>query len=508
VTVRAGSLAMTNADGTEGSAATEISSSTFSSGNAGDVLVVVAGAVTIDGNFTSSSSLGVAVNVSPTGINSQAGIGATGNAGSVVVQAGSLSIERSGEISSSTFGPGNAGTVAVSVDGLLAIDGSPGNTGATGIFSASAAGFLSDAAALTAGNAGNVDVTAGALTATNNGQISTLTAGSGTGGVIRVNVAGGLTLTQGSQIQSGTAGAGNGGTVLVTTGGPLSLSDAGTSIAASASAAGNAGSVSIVAPQITIADGASVASSAAGTGSGGDLTIAASGDILLSGAGPQVSASSTGSGNAGSITVSAANLQLADGASISTEAASANGGNITLSVGGLLYLLHSAVTTSVDGAKGNGGNILIDPQFVVLTDSQIIANAVGGNGGNITIITGEFVPSSNSIVSASSQLGIAGAIDIEAPRTALDKSLTTLPSELRGAAILERDKCAAATRSALVDLGRGGLPQDPDAAVPALYLARRGVGAAPAAARAAAGPGLAGGGSVFLASAGIGGGCR
>ena len=171
--------------------------------------------------------------------------------------------------------------------------------------------------------------------------------------------------------------------------------------------------------------------------------------------------------------ISAAGLTLGDGAGISTGAASANGGNIAISVAGRLYLLNSRVTTSVDGAKGNGGNITIDPQFVVLNASQIIANAVGGNGGNITIVAGRFLSSTNSIVQATSQLGISGTIDIIGTQVDLDRDLVTLPDELRDAPAVARDACSAALRSTLVDAGRGGLSQDPDTVIPALYLAGR-----------------------------------
>jgi large exoprotein involved in heme utilization and adhesion len=37
-----------------------------------------------------------------------------------------------------------------------------------------------------------------------------------------------------------------------------------------------------------------------------------------------------------------------------------------------------------------GGNITIDPQYVILNDSQIIANAYEGTGGNIRIIADVF----------------------------------------------------------------------------------------------------------------------
>jgi hypothetical protein len=51
-----------------------------------------------------------------------------------------------------------------------------------------------------------------------------------------------------------------------------------------------------------------------------------------------------------------------------------------------------------------------------------------------------------------------------------------LSSELRGRAAVFREACAArADRpiSSLVDAARGGLPQDPEATLPALYIAGR-----------------------------------
>jgi len=54
--------------------------------------------------------------------------------------------------------------------------------------------------------------------------------------------------------------------------------------------------------------------------------------------------------------------------------------------------------------------------------SQIIAQAVLGHGGNITIAADEYFPSADSLVSATSSLGISGSIEIVGPRAALDGS--------------------------------------------------------------------------------------
>jgi len=58
----------------------------------------------------------------------------------------------------------------------------------------------------------------------------------------------------------------------------------------------------------------------------------------------------------------------------------------------------------------------------------------------------------------------------------LNGALVALSSELRSAVALTANSCAARAgrpQSSLVEAGRGGLPQDPDASLPALYIAGR-----------------------------------
>jgi large exoprotein involved in heme utilization and adhesion len=241
---------------------------------------------------------------------------------------------------------------------------------------------------------------------------------------------------------------------------------------------GPGGSVTVAANSLTVEGGAQIASSTAGPGKGGDVNIAVASNIVLPDPGPQITARSTGSGDAGSITVSAARLLMNNGAAISTEAAAstANGGNITLHLRDLLYLTSSEISTSVKGETGNGGNIAIDPQLVILDHSSIIAQAVEGHGGNITITAGQFIPSSDSIASASSELGISGTIVINGPRVDVNGALVVLSTQLRSRTEVLREACAARAGqpiSSLVEAGRGGLPQDPEATLPALYIAGR-----------------------------------
>jgi large exoprotein involved in heme utilization and adhesion len=483
----------------------EIASTTAGTGNGGSVSVTTPGALVLNG-------MGVG---GRTRIAASADQGSRGGAGVLTVDAGTLTVRGGAQIASSTAGPGEGGDVAVKVANGVSLSGA-GSAGASGITTSAEPG--------SSGNAGQVVLMAGGAIALSGGaQVTSSTAGAGKGGTVQVNAQGPLSLSDfgsgiiasatstasgnagsvmvgapqitiagGAEIASTTAGTGNGGSVGVTTPGALVLNgadDPNTQIAASATEpqSGSGGAVMVNANTLTIGGGAQIASSTAGSGNGGDVNVIVASDIVLPDPGPQITALSTGSGNAGSVTVSAVRLLMNNGAAISTEAetSKASGGNITLKVDDFLYLVSSKVTTSVNGETGNGGNITIDPQFVVLNHSSIIAEAVEGHGGNITINAGQFIPSADSIVSASSQLGISGTVVISGPRVDVNGALVVLSTELRSAAEVLRHSCAAQTaqpQSSLVEGGRGGLPQDPDTTLPALYIAGRDVDLNPQAA--------------------------
>jgi filamentous hemagglutinin family protein len=164
-------------------------------------------------------------------------------------------------------------------------------------------------------------------------------------------------------------------------------------------------------------------------------------------------------------------------ARITTTSRSGAGGDITWSVGRFLEAIDSEISTSVLGGAGGGGNIRItmgddsDLAIMILERSQLTARAVQGRGGNMTIVTGLFVASGEpeTVVSASSELGIAGEIQIDAPDASIVGTLTTLPAVFLDAAGLIRAGCAAqrAENSAsLFVRSHGGLPPAPGGLLP------------------------------------------
>jgi filamentous hemagglutinin family protein len=383
ILITGGSLALTGGStvSTDSYAAND-----FQPGNAGTILVNIAGQALIAGNPTAASPASAIQSRSLIPKHMKSSRSARfGNAGKITVNAGSLVILSDGGISTGTFGGapgdphvGNAGNILINVAGLLSIDGSQATPDIlTGISSGSH---------LNAGASGRIAVTAGAISIAGAGGINVLNKGRGGGGVTIDVTSGGLTLS-----------------------GPLAQ------ITASATMSGRAGTISITAPDVTIENGAGIATQAMRRG---------------------------------------------------------NGGNITLMVTDLLYLLDGEITTS---AVGNGGNITIDPPLVVLADgSRIKANAVGGNGGNIKIVARAFAASADSVVTASSQKGISGTITITGQQVGLNGALVVLPDALKAAEAILQSRCAARRAlSSFVAGGRGGLPEDPEGVLPALYLTPR-----------------------------------
>lgn len=88
-----------------------------------------------------------------------------------------------------------------------------------------------------------------------------------------------------------------------------------------------------------------------------------------------------------------------------------------------------------------GGNINIDPQFVILQNSQIIAKAFAGTGGNISITAGVFLTDSASVVDASSQLWVSGTVNINSPIQSLSSTLAPLNQAYLAAVGLLRERC-------------------------------------------------------------------
>jgi large exoprotein involved in heme utilization and adhesion len=358
----------------------------------------------------------------------------------------------------------------------------------------------------------------------NQGLINTSTTGVGNAGDVTLNVRA-LTFETGSRVESGTVGSGSAGSITVQgfdgmagssadsvsiggqdfTGQPSGLftetGKVGTNENPEAEGAG--GNIKVVTNTFTLENGASISAASSSIGDGGSITINASGSFTSNGStvstsaenakggdilidaqsvelsnGTLISASSNapllpdGAGNAGNITINSASNVVMQNSKVTTEASNASGGSIEIdaSDAGMIQLVNSQVSTSVKGVAGepgasDGGNITIDPQFVILQNSQIIAQANAGSGGAINIIAGVFLADPASIVDASSTLGVSGTVNIQSPLQNVGGRLTPLSQQFSSAAALLAQQCAARAAdgkfSTFVVAGREGLPVEP-----------------------------------------------
>ena len=399
-----------------------IENTAFSSGNGGTI------GVTAESVLVSGVSEGTAARIT-----SQVSPGSSGKGGDVQITTNTLEVKDGAEIAVSTWGQGNGGALSIAAKNITLDGGSHPEFGV---------GLYADT--LSSGNAGGILINTSTLEVKGGAEISASSRGSGNGGSLQVNAEQVLLSGQNSGgVLTGlfvrTEGTGRGGDVQVTTG------------------------------SLEMRAGATIDSAAFGSGKGGDTTINAGKVQLTNGA--LISAESSGEGNAGNINISASDMVYMKDAFVTTESKQADGGNIKVNALNLVHLHDSKMTASVGGGPHTvGGNITIDPHQVILDNSQVMANAYEGQGGNIRITADMFLASSDSVVSASSALGVSGTVDIRAPIQNVSQSLRPKQETFLGAADLLRDPCAARIRggqsSSLILGGRDGLPIRPGSVLP------------------------------------------
>jgi large exoprotein involved in heme utilization and adhesion len=186
---------------------------------------------------------------------------------------------------------------------------------------------------------------------------------------------------------------------------------------------------------------------------------------------------SSAQGRAGNLLLTANSVQL-DQARLTAETAQTGGqagANITLNGLQTLSLRNQSQISANARESANGGNLTINADFILARpteDSDIRANAIAGNGGNIAITTqGLFgtQPADAPIagvsdITASSERGIQGVVAINNPNPNPTQGLEfaeappeTIPLAQECAPITELNR----ERSSFVVVGRGGVSPSP-----------------------------------------------
>ena len=416
----------------------------LSTGNAGDITVQgtngPADSIFIDGggsgifSTTEGTGAGGNINLMANAVTIQnegtvsattSGTASSATGGVITVNANTVNLNTAGNMTAASTGPGASGEVIV--QGLA----SPANSV---LIDGAGSGIFTNTQGTGAG--GNILVNANSFTLQNGGTLSATTSGtesSATGGTITVN-AGQVQVNSGGLLTASTTGAGSGGSININAGSSFSS---------------NAGTVSSTATQAT----------------GGDINISAGQSVTLDN-GSVITASSSGEGDAGNIQINAGQQYTSTNSSVTTEAEQASGGNIAVLAIGLVHLTNSEINASVEGSTTTvGGNILIDPVYVILENSQILAQATQGQGGNINIFyTGALLADPSTVISASSQFGQSGTVTIQSPISPASGKIVPLGQRPLVATALLSQRCAAlagGSISSFTVAGRDSLPAEP-----------------------------------------------
>jgi filamentous hemagglutinin family protein len=353
-------------------------------------------------------------------------------------------------------------------------------------------------------------------------NLNTFTFSDGKGGDLNIQTQQ-LSLVNGSNFGAATYSSGNGGSVTVNAeaifvSGKNPISTHST-ISASSRGSGSSGGITLNARTVTLQQGGTVSAASFGSGFAGDITINASESVEVSGSdngspsqirasvsvpsqffqqqfklspiptgnsgdvtintpvlqvsgGAIVSVGNDGVGTAGTVRINANSLLLENQGNLTADNKSSAGGNIILQVQNLQMRANSQITATA-GGSGNGGNLTINADTIVaLENSDIRANAVQGQGGNVKIDTfgifgTQFRPqqTSESDITASSQFGISGNVAITNPEVETRSLIVELPQNLADNSQQITTACAPGEGNRFIVAGRGGLPEDPISAL-------------------------------------------
>ena len=392
---------------------------------------------------------------------------ANGDGSNLTLKTRRLVVKDGAQISGATICRGNSGSMVIRASELVEL---------TGTTPQSASGLFTGVFPGAEGSSGDITIETKQLNIKDGAQLFSGTQGSGDAGSIAVsafdiNVVGKSTFSFlsssiGTLVVPG--GTGKGGYITIETD-RLNIRDGGVVSSATFGDGGPAGNIEVKASDLIELSGTSangrfpsrLSTRSSGINNAGSLTITARQLSIRDGA--EVNVSSTSSGNAGNLQISADSINLDRQAALRSETVSGQG-NIFLRSQNLVLRRNSNITTNATSAA-NGGDIDINTKVIAaLENSSITANAIEGQGGNIRIDARGIFFSPDSVLTASSELGINGTIQFNNLITNPVLGLIDLPEALVDNSNLIAQGCPAnlsPKASKFVVTGRGGLPENP-----------------------------------------------
>ncbi|MEG4594942.1 S-layer family protein, partial [Microcoleus sp. F8_C2] len=408
----------------------------------------------------------------------------SGDAGNLRIDTGRLLVRDGAEVQSGTVSEGNGGSLQIAATDSVEVSG----RSADGRFGSR---LLADSQG--SGNAGDLSINTGRLLVRDGARVSTATSGQGKGGSLQINASDWVALIGSSADGRGVSGlftssqgSGDAGNLRIDTG-RLLVRD-GAEVSAATFSSGKGGNLQIKASDWVALIGRSaygrfssgLFTSSQGSGDAGDLRIDTGRLLVRDGA--VVSSNSTREATAGNINITARDTLQANNGTITTSAVQSSGGSINITASNIRLFGNSYIASSVNSGAGGGGNIdLKADSILAFDDSDILAFARDGKGGNITLDTpvffGESYRPATRDTDPATLLDRNNRVDINATgnlasgtialpdTTSIQNSLTELPengidtdSLLASSCIVRRDR---PTRGSFTVTGTGGLPQRP-----------------------------------------------
>ncbi|MEE9425083.1 MAG: hypothetical protein V3V18_08875, partial [Methylococcales bacterium] len=341
---------------------------TVNSGNGGDLLVTAQNIDLIgdEPEFT-------------TGLTSEST--STGNGGSIKVRTDSLNVMNHSGITAITSSTGNGGNILLEANSMM-LSGDGTDAATTGVFTVTSSG--------SSGNAGDLIIRSNSIDADTGAKILTATSGSGTGGTLLIEA------------------------------NELNLLDSETSIDALSFDTGDSKDITIKTDLLEIQDGATINSFVMqGTGKGANLMIEAN-NIILAGSQTGLFGGSFNDSNAGMVNLLSENIEIRNGAQVSTLArGNGNGGVISVTAGNILLSDSGGLISEVDSnSRGNAGEINIKADNLQVRNRAFIRTSTdgAGNGGKLSVTADNILISGGMLISraGSESNGDAGNIVIHA----------------------------------------------------------------------------------------------
>jgi filamentous hemagglutinin family protein len=355
--------------------------------------------------------------------------GTTGSGGALTIQTERLIIKNGAQVTTETFGAGQAGDLIVNASELVELTGTVPGTNFPSALSASV-GQQPTAT----GNGGKLTINTARLIVRDGAQISTTAQNTGSGGILNINASDSILLSGKSSLAE-FRGLGRSG--IFVNAEPILRDEQGNPLKDELGnffvTTADAGQLNLTTKKLIVENGATISADNFGTGTGANVNLNV--DRLILRDGGQIGAGSllekrpvdNERGNGGTLTVNASEFVEITGtgkigdtivnSSLFTQAkGTGDAGNLTINTPQLNIRGGAEITAKATG-DGQAGSVTVNADTIALDRGKITASTNNGTGGNVFLNANNLLLlSDNSQISAeANNLADGGNVEIDTP---------------------------------------------------------------------------------------------